>query len=438
MNKLVSKNPVQRFKQGRKIEKFQGGGEPQKKYYLTNNGGLVYETPETVDALYSDAVAANLTNPYNVKTNSGYKFQIGSFDGGKTYYRLDTRKKLDNNSANFLIRKAIKPKKEEVGKVGDGRDTKGVSNGVGTRKDWKAEYTNNFLNTLSNDEITHLKQAMGSDNGYLDPSKMQEFLIANLGKGSLGNYGKEGVDGRWGNVSRDAWELYKKKYISTPKQEEIFETPAENNETPITTPVVTPTKYTTNNTYMDKTQFRDNIGGLGIQSNADLINWMYQTGAEGYNFGGNQWAKQFRSDVDRALGGDYSDANIRKTFNTAGNWGRGFLGGGDLSDFQNAMATNAGVWNGIADAGKQPAIQFDRSATREWLRNNAGGSAYAFTGDQRKAVRNILNGQGTDQDKELVKGNAVLAKALTGYFKTGGNMLPSRNIVERFKQRNFR
>jgi hypothetical protein len=54
--------------------------------------------------------------------------------------------------------------------------------------------------------------------------------------------------------------LYKKKYINTPKQEEIFETPAENNETPITTP----TKYTTNNTYMDKTQFRDNIGGLGI------------------------------------------------------------------------------------------------------------------------------------------------------------------------------
>jgi hypothetical protein len=33
----------------------------------------------------------------------------------------------------------------------------GSSNGVGTRKDWKAEYTNNFLNTLSDDEITHLK-----------------------------------------------------------------------------------------------------------------------------------------------------------------------------------------------------------------------------------------------------------------------------------------
>ena len=79
---------------------------------------------------------------------------------------------------------------------------------------------------------------------------------------------------------------------------------------------------------------------------------------------------------------------------------------------------------------------YDRSATREWLRNNAGGSAYAFTGDQRKAVRNILNGQGTDQDKELIKGNADLAKALTGYFKTGGtmNILPSRNIIERFKQ----
>jgi hypothetical protein len=34
--------------------------------------------------------------------------------------------------------------------------------------------------------------------------------------------------------------------------------------TPYVETPITPTKYTTNNTYMDKTQFRDNIGGLGI------------------------------------------------------------------------------------------------------------------------------------------------------------------------------
>ena len=423
MNKLVSKNPVQRFKEGRKILKGADGLKAneygEQAYFLDRTGkvfkGHIDQSPEN----------KRLTQRYTLNGK-----QYGSFDGGKQYYNLSSLKPLDYKSNSYLLAAIDRGKQKKPGGTGS-------SNGVGTRKDWKAEYTNNFLNTLSDDEITHLKQAMGSDNGYLDPSKMQEFLIANLGKGSLGNYGKEGVDGRWGNVSRDAWELYKKKYISTPKQEEIFETPAENNETP----VIIPTKYTTNNTYMNKTQFRDNIGGLGIQSNADLINWMHQTGAEGYDFGGNQWAKQFRSDVDRALGGDYSDANIRKTFNIAGNWGRGFLGGGDLSDFQNAMATNAGVWNGIADAGKQPTIQFDRSATRQWLRDN-GFNPYSLTGAQRKSLRMILNGQGTDEDKNLIGLTNGLSEILTNYkyLKQGGtmNILPSRNIVKRFKQRNFR
>jgi hypothetical protein len=88
---------------------------------------------------------------------------------------------------------------------------------------------------------------------------------------------------------------------------------------------------------------------MGIGSNADLIDWMHNTGANNYDWKGNTWAKQFRSDVNQALGGDYSDANIRKTFNIGGNWGRGFLGGGDISDFQRALQTNAGVWNGRYD-----------------------------------------------------------------------------------------
>jgi hypothetical protein len=40
----------------------------------------------------------------------------------------------------------------------------------------------------------------------------------------------------------------------------------------------------------------------------------------------------------------------------------------------------------------------------------------------------VLNGQGTDEDKSLIQS--------MGIFKKGGT-LPSRNIVERFKQRNF-
>jgi hypothetical protein len=86
------------------------------------------------------------------------------------------------------------------------------------------------------------------------------------------------------------------------------------------------------------------VKGMGIRSNADLINFMYNSGKEGWK--GDAWQTQFRSDVDRALGGDYSDANIRKVFGTQGKWGRGFMGRGDFGDFQNALQTNAGSWNG--------------------------------------------------------------------------------------------
>ena len=76
-----------------------------------------------------------------------------------------------------------------------------------------------------------------------------------------------------------------------------------------------------------------------------------------------------------------------------------------------------------------PKQTYNRTQIREFLRNK-GVNPYQFNGAQRKALRMILNGQGTDDDKALVQS--------MGIFKQGGNMLPSRNIIERFKQRNFR
>ena len=42
MNKLISKNPIQRFKQGKKIEKFQGGGFSRKASGRTSNEQMLY------------------------------------------------------------------------------------------------------------------------------------------------------------------------------------------------------------------------------------------------------------------------------------------------------------------------------------------------------------------------------------------------------------
>jgi hypothetical protein len=70
---------------------------------------------------------------------------------------------------------------------------------------------------------------------------------------------------------------------------------------------------------------------------------------------------------------------------------------------------------------------YNRTQVREFLRNK-GVNPYSFTGDQRKAIRMILNGQGTDEDKALVQG--------MGIFKKGGQ-LPSRNPIIRFRNRKF-
>ena len=68
---------------------------------------------------------------------------------------------------------------------------------------------------------------------------------------------------------------------------------------------------------------------------------------------------------------------------------------------------------------------YNRTQVRQFLRNK-GVNPYNFTGDQRRAVRMILNGQGTDEDKALVQG--------MGIFKKGGQ-LPSRNPITRFRNR---
>jgi len=113
---------------------------------------------------------------------------------------------------------------------------------------------------------------------------------------------------------------------------------------------------------------------MGIRSNADLINFMHNSGKAGWK--GDAWQTQFRSDVDKALGGDYSDANIRKVFGTQGRWGRGFMGRGDFGDFQNALQTNVGVWNGMydrkesearMDAGRQ---QLATKMTQQYIEQN--------------------------------------------------------------------
>lgn len=73
-----------------------------------------------------------------------------------------------------------------------------------------------------------------------------------------------------------------------------------------------------------------------------------------------------------------------------------------------------------------PQITYDRTGIRQLIRDR-GFNPYQFSGAQRRALRMVLNGQGTDTDRAIVSG--------MGIFKNGG--LISKNPIQRFKS-NFR
>ena len=173
--------------------------------------------------------------------------------------------------------------------------------------------------------------------------------------------------------------------------------------------------YRTNNTYGDS-DFRNKLETLGIRSNADLINFGWRTQGTDYDWKGNDWAKQFRSDLDRILGKNWSDENIRRAFNTSGKWGRGFLGSGDFSDFQKSLQESAGVWNSDYDRRK---VDYENSLANQqkspkWLpqiQNSINSLWTTYTPSWRNNLQGVLN---------------------LSLYKKGGALSP-RNPVERFK-----
>ena len=236
--------------------------------------------------------------------------------------------------------------KKGTSATGDGRrDQTGV---VGPKASVKGQqyYDQNFQTMrggLSSQQQMYL-DSLGINMSSAET--MQAGINKYLGNNNLA------VDNKWGPKSQGALDALL-RYMPKDYQNEDMKQGLANeanlpNDALIDAP--DPFGYKTSNTYEDD-NFANKVKALGIRSNADLINFMYKSGKEGWK--GDEWTTQFRSDVDRLLGGDYSDANIRKVFKTKNGWNNGFMGRGDFGDFQNVLQTNSGVWNGMYDAKEQ-------------------------------------------------------------------------------------
>lgn len=397
MNKLVSRNPIQRFKQGRKIIKAEPGWK---------------------------------LDPYTGKYKNPVTNQLITAEQYKQY-KLDKLRKagyIDNN--NHWIGSTSTQDKKSSSTETSQRSSSTSKRPLKTKEQWESEF-NNAKNKLTAQQLMYL-DSLGIDTSNAE--KMQKGINA---------YNKDSglvVDNKWGNNSSTALSKILSSMPSNYRNEDTQQGLDNEKNIPDPTKPVINLGYRTSNTY-ENNDFSDRLKNMGIRSNADLIDFMYRTNGENYNWNGDNWAKQFRNDVNQALGGDYSDANIRKVFNTQGNWGRGFLGSGDIRDFQNALQTNAGIWNGLYDKKQQEADLLSRTGQNGIVYSNSHARDLF---DKIKLKNTTFMNQPTNVSNASLgiktPGQATWRTLLNdrlSYYKQGGH-LPSRNIVERFKQRNFR
>lgn len=333
-------NEIQKFKQERKILKAQNG---TKTYYEITEKPKIVLTRGKEESL----------GTYNRKIHNG-KWAWGQYDGKGNFipitkqviFKDGTILNTNGSKSSISARNAIKNvkviergyidangNKIPIGSVQDNGkgDTKKVP------KDWGKEFTN-FMGGLSSEQQEWLK-----NNGLQDATRLQEYL-----NNMKFDVGKFGADGKFGKDSKAAWDRFVASGImGKNNDQEILKRQLEQKKPEPILDQPDPFGYSTTNTYEDD-DFASKLKKMGIRSNADLMHFMYESGKEGWK--GDEWTTQFRNDVDRLLGGDYSDKNIRKVFKTKNGWNNGFMGRGDFGDFQNVLQTNAGVWNGIYDA----------------------------------------------------------------------------------------
>ena len=378
-------NEIQKFKEGRKILKGQYGLDTHEVMGETVNGervayvnipgkGYIAVSPTGKAYSYkadnSKATGLQFT-PINLTNyDREHIFKATQRSGGMTALSHFTADKVAKywaaqGAPKPVAKPAAKPVAKEANTPADTQQNAAVTNStpVSTGKSarQRPDYAGNFAGMDFTDEE---KQYM--TNAGFDPTNaksVQQFILSQTAGANLGARRGAGIaDGLWGNKSKEAFQELRNKGIFTPKEPIVDATEPEPK--PEAEPVIDapdPFGYKTSNTY-EGNDFASRMKGMGIKSNADLINFMHNSGKEGWK--GDAWQTQFRSDVDKALGGDYSDANIRKVFKTQGKWGRGFMSRGDFGDFQNALQTNAGAWNGAYEQ-KQSDARMD--AARQQL-----------------------------------------------------------------------
>ena len=407
MNKLISRNPVQRFKQGRKIIFAQEGN---KTYYE------VTEKPK----IPITKAKEELRNGY-MRINNNGKWAWGKYDSNGNFVPITKEVVLDDGTilningtrSTVSARNAAKnPKVIERGYIDSNGNktplstsTNNVNKKTKTGKipSNKTEY-DNFLyagkmggwnrsmgNSISDQGSIDILKKLGwwneKDSTQNNAERIQKLLNSyDIG----GNRVVE--DNKWGNQSRAALQNYYNRWLKEQK-------PVEQKPTiPLPEAPVAPTLQ--RQAISDYSNYAQNLKqALGGNSNfSGLSNLVWKEYADD----DNSFAANFSRDM-RTRFKDYgtqqswldNQAAIEKALNIFGRY-RGTRTG-DYRDIANSMSNWAGEYNYNIDK-------------------------------QNQALTN-------DYNKKLDYYNTIIDKykRTVGGYKMGG-LLPSRNVIERFKQ----
>lgn len=395
MNKLISKNPVQRFKQGRKITKFYGGGIPNDKYVgggtkivnwlgnlfkgwnpytgILGNNKSTSSTPKI--APKSQTTTAPKTQKNKTTTNVGITppYELSS-DAQKVVNERNKRiAEVENQKGNSqsVIKKQPINKTEYdnflyAGKMGGWNKSIGLGN-------------------IKDQESLDIIKQLGWEGKSAE--EVQKLLNSNDIGGN-----RVVVDNKWGNQSKAALQNYYDRWLKEQK-------PVEQKPT-IQLPEAPVTPTLQRQAISDYSNYAQNLKQAlrGNSNFSGLSNLVWKEYADDDNSFAANFARDMRTRF-KNYGTQQSwldnQAAIEKDLNISGRY-RG-TNTGDYGDLTNSMANWAGGYNYNID----------------------------------KQNQTLTN----DYNKKLDYYNTIIDKykRTVGGYKMGG-LLPSRNVIERFKQ----
>ena len=388
MNKLVSRNPVQRFKEGRKIEKFQRGGEPEPwaGYYTVGNWPKSRSTKNRTNEATSGASE-------QAKFNRNYPY-----DKYSTEYR---------NSTSYL------PAFIQDARFGD--------------------YVNGWAGETSNNQ-SGLVYDLEAGNLAWWPKTVRVPYVPT--QKSQSNSSAQNVDTQNTQSKTTESQTQSKSNFQNNKSGSQKFTKGKSRKTSITPSVFAGHRigrtgglnYNINNTDKQQLigtgQFTESDFKNAISAQQALNRYFANSGLGSVTEDG-AWGDQSRAALALALSKSKgltplnNETTIVKT---------------PIVSTYTPPTTPINQEVANLNLNVPTYYNFNRAQTRDWMRSN-GINPYSVSGATRAAVRRLRAGQADDNDKLLVKGNEQLYNLLKSYFKKGG--LISRNPIERFKS-NFR